>query len=59
MIVSPDKIQCIHYNRLTDGFDITPKTNYSMLNIKSFHIDAGLIKEYEEHEAKMFLGFKK
>ena len=39
IIVSPEKIQCMHYKRLKEGFAITMDTNYSLLKIRSFKIN--------------------
>lgn len=59
VIVSPDKIQAIHYKRLVAGFVISPKTNYSLLKIKSFHINESLLEEYKGYCSNLFAAFKK
>lgn len=58
VIVSPEKIQCVHYNRLAEGFAISPKTNYHLKGIKSFHVAPNLIEEYEAYAVTLFSGFK-
>lgn len=59
VVVSPEKIQAIHYKRLISGFDISPDTKYSLLKIKSFHISAQLLEEYEQYCITLFSAFKK
>jgi len=59
VIVSPDKIQGIHYKRLVAGYGISPQTNYNLLKIKSFHISAELLAEYEGYCSELFAAFKK
>ncbi len=58
VIVSPDKIQCMHYNLLKVGSEITANTNYLLTGIKSFHIEPELIQEYEQYATTLFSGFK-
>jgi len=59
VIVSPDKIQAMHYKRLMGGYAITPDTNYSLLKIKSFHISAELLEEYQSYCGELFAAFKR
>lgn len=54
VIVSPDTIQAMHYKRLSEGYEITPKTKYSLLKIKSFHIDSKMYYEYENYCKELF-----
>ncbi len=58
VIVSPDRIQCLHYNRLAAGHQIRPETKYHLSSVRSFHIDKQLLQEYEEYAAVMFSGFQ-
>lgn len=58
VIVSPDKIQCMHYKRLIKGFRISPKTSYYLNKVKSFHIDLDFLKEYEQYAAELFKAYK-
>jgi hypothetical protein len=59
VIVSPEKIQGIHFKRLSEGYAISPKTNYNLLKIKSFHIDEKLLIEYEKYCQEIFASYKK
>lgn len=59
MIVSPEKIQSIHYKRLRAGYTIRPETNYSLLKVKSFHVLPELLQEYESYGRTLFASFKK
>ncbi|MBK7109367.1 MAG: hypothetical protein WAU21_07185 [Chitinophagales bacterium] len=59
IIVSPDKIQAIHYNLLIENKEINPEYNSSLLKINSFHINADLLAEYEEYAKVIFKSFKK
>lgn len=59
VIVSPDKIQCMHYKRLAAGFSITADTNYRLSSIRSFHLSKDSITEYEGYARQVFHGFKK
>ncbi|MDA9554849.1 hypothetical protein N9R54_01315 [Pelobium sp.] len=58
VIVSPQKIQCVHYKRLAEGFAISPQTHYHLTGIKSFHIVPELIQEYETYAKTLFSGFQ-
>jgi hypothetical protein len=59
VIVSPEKIQAMHYKRLTQGYEINTHTNYSLLKIKSFHIQPELLSEYESYCGVLFSSFKR
>ena len=59
VIVSPSKIQCMHYKRLSKGYFIKPSTNYSLSKVKSFHISSVLLSEYEQFAAELFFAYKK
>lgn len=59
VIVSPKKIQCIHYKRLVAGYFISPETNYGLNTIKSFHIPKDMLEEYTEYAVKLFEPFNK
>ncbi len=59
VVVSPEKIQIMHYKRLIANYKITPHTNYSLLKVKSFHINPELLKEYEGYSGDLFKAFKK
>lgn len=59
VIVSPEKIQAMHYKRLRDGYAIEPQTHYSLLKIRSFHIEPNLLQEYECYCSSLFASFKK
>ncbi len=55
VIVSPYKIQCMHYRRLSAGNVITSHTNYRLTSVRSFHITKESIAEYEDY-ARQFFG---
>ncbi|HPI30301.1 MAG TPA: hypothetical protein PLS26_07210 [Bacteroidales bacterium] len=57
VIVSPEKIQCMHYKRLIQKYEITPATNYLLTRIKSFNIDPKLLSEYESYSKMLFQSF--
>lgn len=59
VIVSPDKIQPLHYKRLKSGYSISPQTNYSLLTVKSFHISPQLLEDYQQYSTALFASFKK
>jgi hypothetical protein len=59
VIVSPDKIQCMHFKRLKAGYGIRPDTKYELAKVKSFHIDPAVLAEYETYTRQIFVGFKK
>lgn len=59
VIVSPEKIQGMHFKRLSEGYAITSKTNYNLLKIKSFHVNENLLQEYESYCQQIFLNYKK
>lgn len=59
VIVSPEKIQCMHYKRLKQKYEITPHTNYILSKVKSFHINPAQLAEYESYARLMFQSFKK
>ncbi|MCX6231150.1 MAG: hypothetical protein NTZ33_06360 [Bacteroidetes bacterium] len=58
VIVSPDKIQCMHYKHLKKGNAISSETNYKLGSVRSFHFNADSIKEYAEYARLMFGAFK-
>lgn len=43
VIVSPSKVQCMHYKRLSDGYAITADTSYYLHKVRTFHIDNDLL----------------
>lgn len=59
VIVSPRRIQCIHYKRLAAGYGITAESKYTLSSVKSFHIDKQLLEEYEGYAQLLFKGFEK
>ena len=59
VIVSPNKIQCMHYKRLIAGYNISPGTSYTFSQVKSFHIDKEMLATYEEYAKQVFAGFSK
>ncbi len=59
VIVSPDTIQAMHYKRLVQGYGISPQTKYSLLKIKSFHINPMLLEQYEGYCQELFAAFKR
>jgi hypothetical protein len=59
VIVSPEKIQCMHYKRLRAGFAIRPDSRYLLTKVKSFHIDPEVLAEYEEYAKQIFASFKR
>jgi hypothetical protein len=54
VIVSPHKIQCMHYKLLIEGKEITQNTAYHLNKVKSFHIDSEILSEYESYAKTMF-----
>lgn len=58
VIVSPEKIQCMHYKRLSQGKLITPVTNLTLTSVPSFHIEPELLYEYEEYARELFASYK-
>ncbi len=59
VIVSPEKIQCIHYKRLKAGYKISPDTNYHLTAVRSFHIKKELLEEYTAYGQSLFQAFHK
>ena len=59
VVVSPEKIQCIHYKRLRAGFAITPDSNYRLTSVKSFHISKESVAEYEGYARGFFAVFNR
>ncbi len=57
VIVSPGKIQAIHINMLKKKKAISPATNFNLKGIKAFHLDAGLVDEFEAYSGQLFKGF--
>jgi hypothetical protein len=57
VIVSPHKIQCMHYKRLITGHEITDETHYRLSSVRSFQLTKESIKEYEGYAQQMFAGF--
>ncbi|MEO0311309.1 MAG: hypothetical protein RIQ89_966 [Bacteroidota bacterium] len=58
VIVSPHKIQCMHYKLLSRGASITAETNYSLSKVKSLHIDADLLTQYSFYAQQLFKSFQ-
>jgi hypothetical protein len=58
VIVSPQKIQCMHYKRLIAKYEITESTHYSLSKVKSFHINQEILKEYEAYARLLFQSFQ-
>jgi hypothetical protein len=59
VVVSPQKIQCLHYKSLKLGKAIKADTAYSMRSVKSFHIERELLDEYEKYASVLFASFGK
>lgn len=59
VIVSPEKIQCMHYKRLRAGYAIRPDSRYLLTKIKSFHIIPEALTEYEAYAKQIFASFKR
>lgn len=59
VIVSPDKIQCMHYKRLRAGYTIRPDSKYLLTKVKSFHIDPAILAEYEDYARQIFTAFRR
>ena len=57
VIVSPEKIQCMHYKRLISGDKITSETDFSLIRVRSFHFDKNIVKEYTEYAKQIFQSF--
>ncbi len=59
VIVSPEKIQCMHYKRLKQGHQITANTRYRLTGVRSFHLSKESITEYEFYARYFFGAFSK
>ncbi|MBK6345966.1 MAG: hypothetical protein IPF68_08490 [Bacteroidales bacterium] len=59
VIVSPEKMQCMHYKRLIAGFEIMAETRYHLSKVKWFHLDKEIIAEYEGYARQVFQAYKK
>ncbi len=59
VIVSPGKIQCMHYKGLSQGRVIKPEAKLGLKTVPSFHIDEALLLEYEEYARELFSAYKK
>jgi hypothetical protein len=59
VIVSPVKIQCMHYKRLIAGNEITAETHYRLSSVRSFQLTKESIEEYEGYAQVVFQAFKK
>ena len=59
VIVSPEKIQCLHYKSLIKDYYITPESNFKLSRVKSFHIDPDFLEEYENYAADLFKAYIK
>jgi hypothetical protein len=59
VVVSPQKIQCLHYKSLKLGKAIKADTAYSLRSVKSFHIERDLLDEYEKYVSVLFASFGK
>ncbi|MFH1121889.1 MAG: hypothetical protein V1775_18875 [Bacteroidota bacterium] len=49
----------MHYKRLITGFEITAETRYHLSKVKWFHLDKGIIAEYEGYARQVFQAYKK
>lgn len=58
VIVSPEKIQCMHYKQLKAGGRITPETNFTLTRVRSFHFDKEVLKEYTDYARQIFQAFR-
>lgn len=58
VIVSPQRIQCMHYNNLSKGKGITPNGRGSLNSVKWFHIEPDLLAEYEQYAKELFASYK-
>ena len=59
VIVSPEKIQCMHYKRLKAGYKISTDTHYTLTAIRSFHIKKNLLEEYTAYAQSIFQAYQK
>jgi len=57
IVVSPGKIQVIHYNMLKKGKALSPTTNYSLKKVKAFRLEHRLVDEFEKYTEQLFKGF--
>jgi len=57
VVVSPQKIQCMHYRHLVKGNMITPESNYTLGRVRSFHFSAESIQEYTDYARLLFGAF--
>ncbi len=58
VIVSPQKIQCMHYKGLKQGLFLSNDGNNRLNKGKYFHIDKDSLEEYEKYAAQLFGAFK-
>ncbi len=49
----------MHYKRLITGHKITQDSNYSLLSVKSFHIDKQRVLEFEAYAKQLFMAYDK
>ncbi|MBE0637320.1 MAG: hypothetical protein IH598_02225 [Bacteroidales bacterium] len=59
VVVSPEKIQCMHYKRLISGYQITSETRYRLTGVRTFHLSKQSIAEYEFYAQHFFGIFRK
>ena len=59
VIVSPEKIQCMHYKRLKAGYTVSKDTNYPLTAVRSFHIKKELLEEYTSYAQSIFQAYQK
>ena len=57
VVVSPQKIQCMHYRHLAKGNMITPESSYTLGRVRSFHFSAESIQEYTDYARLLFGAF--
>lgn len=59
VIVSPEKIQCLHYKSLIKNYYISADSNFKLSRVKSFHIDPEFLREYEDYASELFSAYNK
>ena len=59
VVVSPEKIQCMHYKHLIKKNEITQTSRYPLSGVKSFQFIKEILEEYESYARLIFQPFKK
>lgn len=58
IVVSVGRIQCMHYKNLAKGLFMSKDSKNELGKVKYFHINAVLLKEYEDYSGMLFNAFQ-